>query len=57
MIPIEFLTNLTNVKGKVILEKNGLSRPLVHPYVGQLCKFCQKLQENISEKKVRKFIP
>ena len=40
MIPIEFLKNLTNVKGKVILEKNGLSKPLSHPYVGQLCKFC-----------------
>ena len=42
MIPIEFLKNSTNVKDKARLEKNGLSKPLVHPYVGQLCKFLKK---------------
>ena len=39
MIPIEFLKNSTKVRDKVRLEKNGLSKPLVHPYVGQICKF------------------
>ena len=39
IIPIEHLKNSTDVKDKVKLEKNGLSKPLANPYVGQICKF------------------
>ena len=37
-IPIELLKNSTDVKDKAQLEINGLSKPLVNPYVGQICK-------------------
>ena len=39
IIPIEHLKNSTDVKDKVKLETNGLSKPLANPYVGQICKF------------------
>ena len=39
IIPMEHLKNSTDVKDKVKLEKNGLSKPLANPYVGQICKF------------------
>ena len=37
-IPIELLKNSTDVTDKAQLELNGLSNPLVNPYVGQICK-------------------